>query len=159
LARRVRGRAGAEVSVGVPSLVFPMLGEHLFCIYGDECSLTPGQNLVFLIKNFGHIDVLSSFNPDRERFDAQGLPQWHRTEVVHVDLRSESDHVAEFVYLAHGIVEDGSDDATVAMSGRSGVAFAQTEVAHEAFPRFVINKFQVHAVGIVHPAGKAVVLA
>ena len=65
---------------------------------------------------------------------------------------------AEFVYLAHGIVEDGGNDAAVAMAGRSGVALAEAETADEGLAFVVEEEFQAHAIGIVLAAGEAVIL-
>ena len=66
--------------------------------------------------------------------------------------------MAEFIYLAHGIVEDAGDDAAVAVAGRSGVALAETEIADEGLAGFVEDEFQAHAIGIVLAADEAVVL-
>jgi hypothetical protein len=65
--------------------------------------------------------------------------------------------VVEFVYLAHGVVEDGGDDAAVAVAGRSGVALAEAEAADESLAGFVEREFQAHAFGVVHAADEAVV--
>jgi len=47
----------------------------------------------------------------------------------------------ELVDLAHGVVEDGGDDAAVAVAGRSGVALAEAEVADESSAFFVEDEF------------------
>ena len=65
--------------------------------------------------------------------------------------------MAELVHFAHGIVEDGGDDAAVTVAGRSGVPLAETKAAHECLALFVEREFQVHTVGIVRSAGGAVV--
>jgi hypothetical protein len=66
--------------------------------------------------------------------------------------------VVKLVDLAHGVVEDAGDDAAVAVAGRSGVAFAEAEVADEGLAFFVEDEFEAHAVGIVLAADEAVVL-
>ena len=65
--------------------------------------------------------------------------------------------MAEFVYLAHGIVEDGGDYAAVAVGGGSGVALAEAEAADESLAGFVQGEFQAHALGIIGAADEAVV--
>ncbi len=85
-------------------------------------------------------------------FDAQGFVQRDGLDVFDGHFRGDGDDVAEFVELAHGVVEDGGDDAAVAVSGRAGVAFAQAEIADEAVP--FLSEFQVHALGIVGPQAK-----
>src|SRR5712692_4315367 len=62
------------------------------------------------------------------------------------------------VYLAHGLIENSGDDASMRVSGRSGVALAQPKTADEAVAIFVITKLQAHALGIVFAAGKAIIL-
>jgi hypothetical protein len=63
----------------------------------------------------------------------------------------------QFVYLAHGVVEDAGDYASVAVAWGSGVALAQAEVADEGLAGFVEDEFQAHAFGIVRAADEAVV--
>ena len=64
----------------------------------------------------------------------------------------------EFVYFAHRVVEDGGDDAAVAVAGRSGIALAEAKIADEGLAFFVEGEFEAHAVGIALAAGEAVVL-
>ena len=66
--------------------------------------------------------------------------------------------MVELVHFAHGVVQDGGDDAAVAVAGRASVAFAETEFADEGLAGLVEREFQAHAVGIVLAAGEAVVL-
>jgi hypothetical protein len=65
--------------------------------------------------------------------------------------------MAELVHLAHGFVEDGCDDAAVAVSGRSGEALAEAKAADEAVALFVVGEAEPHAVGVVLAAGETVV--
>ena len=66
--------------------------------------------------------------------------------------------MAEFIYFAHGIVEDAGDDAAVAMAGRSGVAVGEAEAANESLAGFVEDEFQAHAARVVLTADEAVLL-
>ena len=66
--------------------------------------------------------------------------------------------MVEFVDLAHGVVEDAGDDATVAVARRSSVALAEAEAADEGLAGFIEDEFEAHAFGIVHAADEAVVL-
>ena len=63
----------------------------------------------------------------------------------------------ELVHFAHGVVEDGGDDAAVAVAGRSGVTLAEAEAADESLAFFVEDEFEAHAIGVVHAADEAVV--
>ena len=78
-------------------------------------------------------------------------------EVFDRHLFSQRDHVAQLVYLAHGVVKDGSDDPAVAMAGRSGITLAETKAAYEGLALFVEREFQAHTVRIVLSAREAVV--
>lgn len=64
----------------------------------------------------------------------------------------------QLIYLAHGVIEDGSDDAAVAVAGRAGVALRETEFADKGLAFFIENEFQLHTVGIVLSADEAVIL-
>ena len=65
--------------------------------------------------------------------------------------------MVEFVYFAHGVVEDAGDDAAVSVAGRAGVALAEAEFTDEGLAFFVEEEFEAHAVGIVLSADEAVV--
>ena len=81
----------------------------------------------------------------------------NRFKVFDRHLFGQRDHVAELVYLAHGIVEDGGDDPAMAMAGRSRITLAETKAAYEGLALFVEREFQAHTVRIVLSASKAVV--
>ncbi len=104
------------------------------------------------------IHVPASAHADLARFHAQRFVERHRPQVVHLHLRSQRDHLAQLVHFAHGLIENGGDDAAMAVSRRSGVALIQAEAANEHPALLVEGKFQMHAGRIVRPAGKAFVL-
>lgn len=60
----------------------------------------------------------------------------------------------KFVELAHGIIENRSDNAAVAVSGRAGIALGEPEMASRAFAFSIESKFKVHASGIIFAAGE-----
>ena len=127
-------------------------------IDGDEQAPAAGQHFVFGIQNLGHVDVAATANAHLARFDAQRLVEWDRLKVVHGDLRGQRDYVAQLIYLAHRVVKDGSDHASVDVARRARVAFAEAEAADEAVLLFVKGEFQTHAVGVIPPASEAVIL-
>ena len=120
--------------------------------------LAAGQDFVLFVQDFGLVDVLAAVDADFPALDVQRLVQRDGLEVFDGHLFGEGDDVVQLVDLAHGVVEDGGDDAAVAVAGRSGVAFAQAEFADEGLALFVEGEFEAHAVGIVRAAGEAVVL-
>jgi len=91
-------------------------------------------------------------------FYAQRFVERDWLQVFDGHLAGQGDYVVELVYLAHGVVEDAGDDASVAMARGSGVAFAQAEAADEGLAGFVEGELEAHAVGVVHAADEAVVL-
>ena len=111
--------------------------EHLFGVDGDEDTAAAGQDFAFLIEDFGGIDVLSAVHADFSAFDPQRLLQRDGLQVFHRHLFRDRNHVAQLIRLAHGVVEDGGDDAAMAVAGRSGVALGQAEVADEGAALFV----------------------
>ncbi len=66
--------------------------------------------------------------------------------------------MAKLVYLAHGFVEDGGDDASMNMAGRAGVALAQPKAADEAVALFVVRELETHAFRVVFAASETEVL-
>jgi hypothetical protein len=101
--------------------------------------------------------VLTSVDADFPALHAQRFVQGDGLEIFDGHLFGEGDDVVEFVDLAHGIVEDASDDSAVAVAGRSGVALAETEAADEDLAGFVEDEFQAHTLAIVLAADEAVV--
>ena len=78
----------------------------------------------FLVQDFGLVDVLAAVDADFPALDAQRFLQRDGLQVFDGHFFGHRDHVAQLVDLAHGVVEDGGDDAAVAVAGRSGVALA-----------------------------------
>src|SRR5271163_1034638 len=106
--------------------------EHALGIDRDEQALAAREHFPFFVENLGHVDVLAALQLDLARFHSQWLLQRHRLQILHGHLGGHRHHVAQFIHFAHGFIEDGRDDAAVAVSGRSGETFAQAEAAHEA---------------------------
>src|SRR4029077_15528466 len=129
---------------GLHGLGLYEFGEHFFGVDGDEGASAAGQDFVFLVTNFSCVDVLAALNADFPALDVQGLVQGDGFEVFDGHFLSEGDDVVELVDLAHGVVEDGGDDAAVAVAGGSGVALAEAEFADEGLPLFVEGEFQAH---------------
>ncbi len=134
------------------------LGEHFFRVDGDEDAFAAGQHFPALVHDLRHVDVGLAADFDFVSFDEEGFVQGHGLEIFDGHLAGEGDDMVQFVYLAHGVVENGGDDAAVAMAGRSGVAFAETEAAESDAAFFVQRELQAHTVGISGPAGKTVIL-
>src|SRR5207302_5345156 len=63
----------------------------------------------------------------------------------------------KLVYLAHGLIEDGGDDAAVGMTRRALIPARQLELAPGAPMRFIEEEFETHAIGIGRATGKATI--
>src|SRR4029077_21211621 len=123
----------------------------------DEKASAASQHLALHVQNLGHVDMSPSSNAHLPRVYAQRLIQRDWLQVFHCDSGGQSYHLTQLVHLAHGLVEDGRDDAAVAVSRRPGIAFAQAEAAHEASARLVIVKLEAHTVGVVLAAGETII--
>ena len=134
---------------------FHKSAEHFFGIDGDEDAFAARQDFAFLVEDFGGIDVLAAVHTDFPALDPQWLFERHRLQVFHRHLFRDRNHVAQLVGLTHSVVEDGGNDAAVAVAGRSGVALGQAEMADEGASLFVERELQMHAFGIIGPAGEA----
>ena len=138
---------------GPRALSFGELAEHFFGVDGDEGPAAAGQHFSVFVENLGHVDVPAAVHADLAAFHAQGFVERDGLDVLDGHLFGEGNDVAQLVDLAHGVVEDGGDDAAVAVSGRAGVAFAEAEFADEAVP--FLGELQAHALGIVGATGEA----
>ena len=131
------------------------LGEHFRGVDGDEDAAAAGQDFVFVVEDFGGVDVGASSLLYFAAFDAERLVQRDGLEIFDGHFAGEGDDVMKFIYFAHGVVEDSGNDAAVAVAGRSGVALAQAEAADEGLAFFVEDELQAHALGVVHAADEA----
>jgi hypothetical protein len=93
------------------------------------------------------------------RFHSQTLIERHRSQVIDGHLRSQRDYASQFVHFAHGFIENRRNDAAMAMSRWTHIAFVQTKTADKHLAFLVEGKSQMHPGGIVRPAGKTLVLA
>jgi hypothetical protein len=139
-------------------LSFDILSEHFFRVDGDEDAAAAGEDFIFLIKDFGGIDVFAAADFDFASFDAQGFVQRDGLEIFDCHLAGERDDMVELVDFAHGVIEDARDNPAVAVAGWSGVAVGEIKVADEGLAFFVEDELELHAFGIVLAAHEAVVL-
>ena len=146
------------IRANLRELFFCVFGEHFFGVDGDEDAFAAGEDFVFVVENFGGIDMGASAFFDFAAFDAQRFVQRNGLEIFDRHFTREGDYLVELVDLAHGVVEDAGDDAAVAVAGRSGVAGAEAEFADEGLALFIEDEFQAHAAAIALSADEAVIL-
>jgi hypothetical protein len=123
-----------------------------------EDSTAAGEDGSILVANFGRMREASAALAEVLRPNFEGTMKRHRPEVFHGQARGGSRCVEEAVQLAHGLVENSRDHATVTVVRRSCVAPAQAKLAHELFAGFIQGKLEMHAVGIVAATPEAEVL-
>ena len=132
LGRYARGRS-LRMTVRAAFICSYEFAEHFFGVDGDEDAAAAGEDFILLVEDFGDVDVLAAVDADFPALDAQRFVERDGLEVFDRHLFGEGDDVVELVYLAHGVVEDGGDDAAVAVAGRSGVALAEAEIGRRRF--------------------------
>src|SRR5580658_473288 len=88
-----------------------IFAEHFFGVDGDERAAAAGQDFIFLVHDLGGVGVFVTADLHFPALDPERFVQWDRLEVFDGHFSGKGDYVAEFVDLAHGIVEDGRDDA------------------------------------------------
>jgi len=91
--------------------------------------------------------------------NAQRLVQRNRFKIFHRHLFGECYDFPQLVHLAHGVIEDARDNASVTVPGRARVAVTQIEVADKPAAFRIERENQAHALGIVGTADEAGVLA
>ncbi len=132
--------------------------EHFFWVDGDESTSASCQNFIFFVQDLSRIDVLTAVNADFPALDVKRFVKRDGLEIFDGHLFRQRNDVVQFIYFAHGVVEDRGNNAAVAMAGRPGVALAQFETADKCLALVVQGEFQAHAVGIILSAGEAVIL-
>ncbi len=140
--------------------LFPILREfrkHLHRINGDKYAVAARQNFALFVGYFRDIGVFLAIHMLCLPGDDQGLSQRYRPEILNVHLSGEGNYVVELVYLAHGFIQDGGDDAAMRMAGRTLIAARQPEFAGGAAGFFLQIEPQPHSIGIVLTAAKAMV--
>ena len=124
----------------------------------QENAAAARENGSLLIQDFGGVSETAAALADVLGPDFERAIQRHWTQIFDGHSRGRSRGIEEPVHLRHGFVENGRDHATVTISGRTGVAFAETKAADELSAGFVQLEFQAHAGAIVASATKTEIL-
>lgn len=132
--------------------------EDAIGINHHEHTTAARKNSSRLVDDFGNTGEPPSAFADFSRFNPQILMQRHGFQIINFHARGGGDQIMHLVQFAHGIVENGGDNAPVAMSRGTGVLFTQAEATDEAGARVIEGESKVHAVRVIFTAGKAPVL-
>lgn len=132
--------------------------EHLCDIHGNKSAGAAGQDFALFVLDFRDVGVLASGDLLLAPGNSKRLAQRNRPEILDGHGLGKRHHAAQLVYLAHGFVEDGGNDAAVRVSGRAGVTLGQLEIADRLAAFLVEVKLEAHAGEVVLAAGEAMIL-
>jgi len=130
----------------------------MMAVNDHEDAAAAGENRSLVIEDLGSAAKSAAAPADLSGFNPQWLMERHWPQILDRHAGGGGGKIAQFVQLAHGIVENGGDNSTMAVSGRAGVTPAQSKVAGVVLSGRISAKLQMHAVGIVLPTGKAIIL-
>jgi len=114
-----------------------MSGKHFFRIDRNERAGTARQNFAVGIADFSKVDVPPSVHALLRTSDGKRLAQRHGLEIFDFHGPGKRQHVAELVHLAHGLIQDGGDNAAVRVTGWTGVFAREFKVANGLAGGFV----------------------
>src|ERR1019366_8939314 len=150
-----RGAPSALCRVAV--LLLQVLGEHAMRIDLDELRRTARQHLSFSIANLRGPVMLAAVDAHLPSFDNERFEQRYRLQVGDFHLTRQGNQTVQLVYLAHGFVEDGGDDASVSMGWGPDKAPLQAKAAEEALAFLVEHKLQPESGFVGRAATEAIV--
>src|ERR1035437_873174 len=134
---------GSPPALGrVAVLLLQILGEHAMRIDLDELRRTARQHLSFSIANLRGPVMFAAVDAHLPSFDNERFEQRYRLQVGDFHLTRQGNQTVQLVYLAHGFVEDGGDDASVGMGRGPDKAPLQAKAAEEALAFLVEHKLQ-----------------
>ena len=133
--------------------------KNVLGIKSHEHATATGEQNAFGVAEFGNSRQAAATLRDFMRFHAKRCVQGYWTKIFNRHARGGCGQITQLIQLAHRVIENGCDDSAVAVTGRAGVAIAQSEITNVFPPACVGEKFQVHPAGIICAAGKTVVFA
>ncbi len=106
------------------------------------------------IANFGAVVQRPAVHSVDPALDHERLSQGHGAKVFHLHAAGESDLAFQLVGLAHGLIENGGDDASVGVAGRPDKAGVEFEFADIALAAGAESEAQMQPIGIGRTAAK-----
>lgn len=134
---------------------FEFAGEHFLGIDGEESSATAGEQYAVDGAQLGSVVKRSAVYSNDAAFDGERLAERNRTKILDLHAAGERDLVLELVRFAHGLVQNGCNDAAVSVSGRANEAVVERELARVALAAWTENKLQLQPVRIGRAAAEA----
>ena len=125
-------------------------------IDGEEDGLGAGEGCAGFIRDFGFAAVNPSRFLDVTAGEQERRGERDGLEVVHFHLAGHGEDAELAVGFAHGFVEQGGDDASVSVSGRTFEAVWHAHSADDGL-LLVDEKFKAEASAVGLSAAKAVI--
>src|SRR3974390_180961 len=141
----------------VSLLLFQELGPHTCGIDFDEGACAGRQHLSFGIADFGGAEVFAAVDADLPALRHQLRRERNRTDVVDLHGSGDGDDTAQLADFAHGLVEDGGDDASVRVHRRPLEALRQNKLTHEPFVIFVEMEFKMETAFVGGAASETII--
>lgn len=134
------------------------MSKNMMRIDDHEDAATAGENRSLVVEDLGSAVKSAAALADLTGFNAQRLMERNWPRIFDGHARGGCGEIAQFVQLAHSIVENGGNNSTMAVSGWASVALAQSKATAVMLSGRISVKLQMHAVGIVLPTGETVIL-
>src|SRR3974390_3097064 len=141
----------------VSLLLFQELGPHTCGIDFDEGACAGRQHLSFGIADFGGAEVFAAVDADLPALRHQLRRERNRADVVDLHGSGDGDDSAQLADLAHGLVEDGGDDASMRVHRRPLEAPRQHEVTDKTVVLFVQMELEVQAVLVFRATSETII--
>ena len=118
-ASATRGQPGTAVPTFCLVLALFWLafaGEDFFGIHDDKDAAASGEEVATCIEDFGDVGQTAAALAEFAGFDAEGLVQRDGLDIFDGHFRGDGYDLTKFAEFAHGVIENGGDNATVAVS-------------------------------------------
>ena len=123
---------------------------------GDEDGFGSGEDLAGGVGEVGFDVVAAAGGSSVAGGEGERLAEGDGAEVVDVEAAGHGEDAAGAVGFAHGFVEEGGDDASMGVAGRSGEAGGEASVADDV-PGLIREKAEAQAGAVFEAAAEAVV--
>lgn len=141
--------SGTNLEVaGLAAFLFKLAGKHFFGIDGEELSAAAREHRSFGVAEFGTIVECTAVHPNDVAFDNKRLTERYGTQVIHFHVAGERNLSFELESLAHCLIENGRDDASVGVAGRSGKVTSDLKLADVTLAAVTKGEFEVQTIGI-----------
>jgi hypothetical protein len=123
---------------------------------GDEDSRRGGQSVSKGVSEGTFYVMAAPCGADVARGEDERLAERNGTQILHIESAGHGDDAACAIGLAHGLVEEGRDDASVRVSRRTGETAGETEAADDVQVG-IDEEAKAQAGRVLEPAAEAAI--